>query len=242
MKVYLITAEDSFYTIPLLNEFINDGCEIVEVAIVDGFITKKRIISSLYIYGFYRFLKMSIITIWYKLVGGKVEKHLVNNGLKVIHVNQVNEESFVKHLEALNFDLLLSHNCPQLIKKRLLKTAGLYSINLHMGLLPDYRGVFPIWRAMVNNEFFFGVTLHLMDEEFDNGKIILQESCLISPEDSLFDLYIKAAHLGGRVIAKSIKLIEVGLVSFSNNDGLRKRYYGFPTVKEILALKKNNNT
>ena len=111
-----------------------------------------------------------------------------------------------------------------------------------MGLLPDYRGVFPIWRAMVNNEFFFGVTLHLMDEEFDNGKIILQESCLISPEDSLFDLYIKAAHLGGRVIAKSIKLIEVGLVSFSNNDGLRKRYYGFPTVKEILALKKNNNT
>ena len=60
--------------------------------------------------------------------------------------------------------------------------------------------------------------------------------------NSLFDLYIKAAHLGGRVIAKSIKLIEVGLVSFSNNDGLRKRYYGFPTVKEILALKKNNNT
>jgi len=95
---------------------------------------------------------MSIITIWYKLVGGKVEKFLVNMGLKVIHVNKVNDESFVKHMESLNVDILLSHNCPQLINKRLLDTPGLYSINLHMGLLPDYRGVFPLWRALVNNE------------------------------------------------------------------------------------------
>jgi len=80
-----------------------------------------------------------------------------------------------------------------------------------------------------------------MDEEFDNGKIILQESALIGAGDSLFELYIKAAHLGGETIRKTLKLIEDGAVSFSDNDGSIKRYYGFPSVKEILTLRKNNH-
>jgi formyltetrahydrofolate hydrolase len=47
-----------------------------------------------------------------------------------------------------------------------------YFWNIHPGLLPQYRGIMPVFGAMLNHEINFGYTLHRVSEELDNGPII----------------------------------------------------------------------
>jgi methionyl-tRNA formyltransferase len=44
-------------------------------------------------------------------------------------------------------------------------------VNVHYGLLPYYRGMYPIYHQMMNSESV-GVTLHYMTDNFDDGDII----------------------------------------------------------------------
>lgn len=61
-------------------------------------------------------------------------------------------------------------------------------INIHGGPLPEYRGCNPIQWALINKESFAGVTLHLMDENFDTGPIIDKKRVEILFEDTWLDL------------------------------------------------------
>jgi len=53
-------------------------------------------------------------------------------------------------------------------------------INIHPSLLPEYKGVDPVFFAMKDNSEEIGVSLHEMDEDFDSGRILLQSSIKIS--------------------------------------------------------------
>ncbi|USD38666.1 methionyl-tRNA formyltransferase [Ferrimonas sp. SCSIO 43195] len=49
-------------------------------------------------------------------------------------------------------------------------------INIHYSLLPKYRGLHSVVWGILNGEEDFGVTVHLMDKNIDNGPIIKQFS------------------------------------------------------------------
>lgn len=58
-------------------------------------------------------------------------------------------------------------------------------INIHPALLPAYggKGMYGIHvheAVLKNEEKRSGITIHLVDNEFDNGKILFQQSCNIS--------------------------------------------------------------
>ena len=62
-------------------------------------------------------------------------------------------------------------------------------INIHPSLLPKYGGKGmhgeKVHQAVVeNNETESGITIHLVDEFFDNGKIIFQARCAVNSDDS----------------------------------------------------------
>ena len=62
------------------------------------------------------------------------------------------------------------------------------SINLHPGLLPEYRGCFSGPWSIINNEEYSGFTFHEIAETFDTGKIYLQKKLKILPVDTGFSL------------------------------------------------------
>ncbi len=47
-------------------------------------------------------------------------------------------------------------------------------LNKHCGLLPSYAGAYPVFWAMLNGEHEIGVTIHVMDEEYDHGPVLAQ--------------------------------------------------------------------
>ena len=110
-------------------------------------------------------------------------------------------------------------------------------INFHAGLLPKYRGLFPIFYAITNDEKKFGVTVHYMDEKFDNGPIIFQEEVLIGEKENILDLYPKAFRYAGELLVKSIDSIESNSVVTIYNDSTQKNYNSYPDQKTIKKYK-----
>ncbi|WP_295671383.1 formyltransferase family protein [uncultured Mucilaginibacter sp.] len=56
--------------------------------------------------------------------------------------------------------------------------------NVHFSLLPAYRGHSPVFWQLKNGETTGGVTIHKINEKFDDGPILAQQAVTIFPGDS----------------------------------------------------------
>ena len=66
-------------------------------------------------------------------------------------------------------------------------------INIHPSLLPLYGGKGMYGRfvheaVLKNKETITGITIHLVDEEYDRGRILFQKSCSVDPKESVVTL------------------------------------------------------
>ena len=68
---------------------------------------------------------------------------------------------------------------------------GRECFNFHPGTLPQYRGAGCCSWAIINEEKFFGVTLHLIDKGIDTGNIIDHCDFPITIEDTAHSLFQK---------------------------------------------------
>jgi len=57
-------------------------------------------------------------------------------------------------------------------------------INIHSGILPDYRGRHPLPQAVLNREELGGVSAHVLNERIDAGRIVSQRRFAIDYEKS----------------------------------------------------------
>lgn len=85
-------------------------------------------------------------------------------------------------------------------------------INVHMSLLPRWRGAAPIQRALQAGDAQTGVSIMLMDTGIDTGKIMLQESCDIAGEDTGASLAARLATLGSQCLLKALSELARGSV------------------------------
>ena len=83
-------------------------------------------------------------------------------------------------------------------------------INLHVSLLPKYRGAAPMQRAIMCGERETGVTVMYMAEGLDTGDIITQVSFPIGPTDDFEDIHDRSAEIGGRLLVDTIPEIFAG--------------------------------
>jgi methionyl-tRNA formyltransferase len=77
-------------------------------------------------------------------------------------------------------------------------------INLHASLLPKYRGAAPIQWAVAMGDAFTGNTTMLLEEGLDTGPILLQQTQVISPEQTALDLFDTLAHAGAPLIVETL--------------------------------------
>lgn len=57
-------------------------------------------------------------------------------------------------------------------------------INIHPGILPQYRGKHPLPQAILNREKYMGITAHVMQLEIDKGRILNRSMILIDYDAS----------------------------------------------------------
>ncbi len=105
-------------------------------------------------------------------------------------VTRITERPTVQKLGGSNFDVLVSDRSRYIIPLNVIEMFNGMVCNLHPSFLPFNRGDQPLlWAAVEGTPF--GVTIHKVDERFDEGNIISQTRFTLSDELTLKLAYEK---------------------------------------------------
>ncbi len=91
---------------------------------------------------------------------------------------------FVRDAATLRPDSLLCHSYAMRIRRDVLELVHGRAFNVHAALLPRHRGPNPIQWALIHGDAHTGVTLHVMDDDFDHGAVVAQASLAIQAHDT----------------------------------------------------------
>lgn len=201
MKIVIVTFDEPFFIPDLFIPVIANKAELIKaVIIVPANPIKKSAIKlieeqlSLMGIGTFIYYSLSYVKklILIKLGNSNrsIEKVAKRNKIKTYKIKSVNDQKTFKLLRNISPDVVLTQ-VPEKIEPRILKTAKIGFINKHASLLPKYRGLNPVFWALLKGETETGFTLHFMNEDLDRGAIILQKKIKINKIDSVFSIYHK---------------------------------------------------
>ncbi len=103
------------------------------------------------------------------------------------------DESFLERIESLEIDAIILAGFLWKVPEYLIQRFPNTIINIHPALLPKYggKGMYGnnVHEAVIKNgEKESGITIHLVNEAYDKGKILFQTSCPVYASDSPPDL------------------------------------------------------
>ena len=91
-------------------------------------------------------------------------------------------------------------------------------INLHVSLLPKYRGSAPVQWAVLNGDTETGVSIQQMDAGLDTGDVLVCEKVAIGPEETSGELFDRVTAVGARVLCETLPRIAAGTLTPTPQD------------------------
>ena len=169
------------------------------------------------------------------------QKKLLNNEFLTIKTSKINETSIIDKLKSLNIDLLINFNSSIILSKDLLSCLTIGGINFHPGLLPRYAGSNVHQWAMLDDERWSGVTIHVIEDKIDAGPILHISKTEILMADTGLTLYIKLIRVGSQLIAQLLpKIAKQGFV-FSKPQKFSNRKFFLKSKKVERQINFNQN-
>lgn len=150
-----------------------------------------------------------------------VKKRALELDYPVIEAGEdLRDPGFEEDLRALDADLFVIVAF-RILPAPVLKIPPRGVVNLHASLLPKYRGAAPIHWAIINGEEDTGCTVFFVEEKVDTGRILLQRSTPIGPDETTGDLYGRLRTMGADLLAEGIDRIEKGDYTLTEQDESR---------------------
>ena len=106
-------------------------------------------------------------------------------GIPHCRISSKDEAQIIQLFEAWRVDLIVLAGWMRIVSPKLIAAFPNRIINLHPSMLPKYKGLHAIERALESGDDTTGVTVHYVNEELDGGEIILQSEVPILPDDTL---------------------------------------------------------
>lgn len=109
--------------------------------------------------------------------------------VRMVTKKEFNSPEFTEEMRSLDLDMIVLAGFLWKIPASLIQAYPKKIINIHPALLPKYggKGFYGehVHEAVVAaKEAFSGITIHYVDEVYDNGEIILQAYTEVSPSDT----------------------------------------------------------
>ena len=152
-----------------------------------------------------------------KITQSEVKKYALENNIKILQPENLNDKEFIDKIKQINPDIIIVVAFRK-IPVEIFSIPKYGTINLHASLLPNYRGAAPINWCLINNEVKTGVTTFFINEEIDQGDILLKEEVSISDRDNFGSLYKKLSSVGSRLLIKTIKGVLSNNIEASKQD------------------------
>lgn len=171
---------------------------------------------------------------------GHAARHLIveelasGAGIHVSFIENVNEPGALSFLPT-NWPIVVVGS--PIIKKSILESRAGEFINLHTGLLPEYRGPYSEFWALFNERpEDVGTTIHLIDEGIDSGPILDCRRCPVSMDTAVAAAHVTNATQGITLLAEAVLKFLAGLITPKEQDRRSARYYSWPSVAQIQRL------
>ena len=145
----------------------------------------------------------------------------LESSLPVYTPDSLKGEDFAALLAEINPDLIAVVAYGKILPKSVLDFPRYGCINVHVSLLPKYRGAAPMQRAIIDGEKETGVTIMHMAEGVDTGDIITAEAFPIGPEDDFEAIHDRSAEVGAKLLVKTVAAIADGTATRTPQDDSR---------------------
>jgi len=100
-----------------------------------------------------------------------------------------------------------------ILPKAVLQAPRLGCFNIHVSLLPRWRGAAPIQRAIMAGDDETGVTIMQMDEGLDTGPILRQDLVSIGSETTAESLHDELAQVGAKAVCSALADLQSGKIN-----------------------------
>jgi len=117
----------------------------------------------------------------------RVQRQLGQDTL-VLPKPELSDPDVVRSLADVRPEALLCWFYPKQIPAAVLRLAPRGAFGAHPSLLPRWRGPDPYFWAIYSGDRETGVSLHRLDEEYDTGAVIAQETLTIDPRENAWRL------------------------------------------------------
>ena len=107
-------------------------------------------------------------------------------GIPHVRIPHKDEDRMIEMFKVWRVDLIVLAGYMRVLKNPSAFPCPI--INVHPSLLPKYKGLNVIKRAMDAGETVTGCTVHYVNEELDGGEIIMQGEVPILPDDDVESL------------------------------------------------------
>ena len=149
-------------------------------------------------------------------------------------LNGVNSDAAHTTLADGEPDLLVSIRYGGILREPVIALPRLGVINLHSGLLPEYRGVMATFRAMLAGEEEVGTTLHTIDDAgIDTGRIIGTRRRRVDYQRSYWWNVLQLYPEGVQMLLSAIATLASGEALATTPQPSGGNYYSFPGAEEL---------
>jgi len=135
-------------------------------------------------------------------------------------------------------DLLISSFFNQRLASETLAVPTLACLNIHPSLLPDAKGVDPVFQSLLHGGPPLGVTVHFMNPEFDAGKILAQQPVEPRCRASVFETTALLYRDGAELLASAVARVVAGDRGAPQSGP--GSYQSWPTAAETAALRRRD--
>lgn len=195
----LFITQNSYYFVHrhFLCFFEKKNTEVIFVS------ENKRGISKKYIeivktFGLYNFFKCLFFEAVFLVILKKRTE-----SLKAFKVSDNNLNKFLKGLLKRNsYKRIISIGCPCLINTSF-ENYNYPIYNIHGGIMPFQKGRYSPLTSLKKGDLYLGATIHEIDENFDEGKIISQDFFEINNKEKLLN-YNRVLNIASELLNKFI--------------------------------------
>lgn len=133
--------------------------------------------------------------------------------------------------------------CHQILKEPLISLAPLGVVNVHPGLLPDFRGIQPYFWELSEGAARSGVTLHLIeDERIDTGGVLGQASYPTPPGVSVQLNYFLTIKCAATLLPSCVAALSQGRLLPTPQNLDEGAYYRWPNSAAFERLRSRGHT
>jgi len=127
-----------------------------------------------------------------------------------------NTDKILSYFRGMEIDFIVLAGYLQKIPGYLISFYSDRIVNIHPALLPSYGGKgmygMHVHRAVhANKEIYSGITIHLVNENYDEGEIVLQVKCPVHPDDTAEDIQKNVQILEHRYYPLAVKYLASGI-------------------------------